>query len=364
MRYRYVFWVAMLVIASALAVACTQATPAPTPTAPPKAAEPTKPAAPAKAAEPTKVAAAQPTTAPAKKPEYPAPGKTITMIIPWAAGGPTDVGGRLLAAALEKDLGVPVQVVNKAGAGSQVGITELAKAKPDGYTIGITNLPSSITPYLDPSRNAAYGRKDLLPVANHVWDPETVGVAANSSFKTLKDLVDAAKAKPKQIKAAITGLQSDNHLALLLFQKTAGIEFAVVTMEGTAQANPALLGGHVDVSFQSTGGLAPLAKNGQARLLGMMDKKEHKFFPDVKTFEAQGYQVSYASSRGVSVPAGTPKEVVEVLSQSIKKAIDSEEMQKKMDESYMQQRYMGPDEYATYWNEFEAQTKQLLDTAK
>lgn len=288
----------------------------------------------------------------------------MTFIIPWSAGGPTDVGGRLLAGALEKELGVPVQVVNKAGAGSQVGITELAKAKPDGHTVGVTNLPSSITPYLDPSRGAAYGRKDLLPVANHVWDPETVGVAASSPYKTLKDLVEAAKAKPEGIKAAVTGLQSDNHLALLAFQKAAGIKFSVVTMEGTAQANPALLGGHVDVLFQSSGGFAPLVKSGQARLLGMMDKQESKFYPGVKTFEAQGYQVNYASSRGISVPLGTPEEIVDILSRSIKKAIESEEMQKKMDESFFLQRYMGPEEYAKYWDEFEVQTKQLMDLAK
>ncbi|HEX2924045.1 MAG TPA: tripartite tricarboxylate transporter substrate binding protein, partial [Chloroflexota bacterium] len=230
--------------------------------------------------------------------------------------------------------------------------------------VGMTNLPSSITPYLDPSRGAAYGRKDLLPVANHVWDPETVGVAANSPYKTLKDLVDAAKAKPGEIKAAITGLQSDNHLALLLFQKEAGIKFSVVTMEGTAQANPALLGGHVDVLFQSSGGFAPLVQSGQARLLGMMDKQESKFYPGVKTFEAQGYKVNYASSRGISVPTGTPKEIVNILTNATKRAMESEEMKKKMDEGFFLQRYMSPEEYATYWDQFEAQTKELMALAK
>jgi len=335
MRSRFVLLVTVALAIGLLVVGCSQAA-APAPTA----------------------AAAAP------KASFPEKGKSITLIIPWAAGGPTDVGGRLLASGLEKELGVPVQVVNKEGAGSQVGISALAKAKPDGYTIGVTNLPSSITPYLDPSRLASYGRKDLQPIANHVWDPETVGVADNSPYKTLKDLVDAAKAKPEGIKAAITGLQSDNHLALLLFQKEAGIKFSVVTMEGTAQANPALLGGHVDVLFQSSGGFAPLVKGNQARLLGMMDKQESKFYPGVKTFESQGYNVSYASSRGISVPVGTPKEVVDVIAQATKKAMESDEMKKKMDEGFFLQRYMGPEEYATYWDQFEAQTKGLMDLAK
>jgi tripartite-type tricarboxylate transporter receptor subunit TctC len=355
MRSRFVLLVTLALTIGLLVVGCSQAaTPAPT----------AAPAAP-KAGEPTKPAAAAPTTAPAAaKVNFPEKGKSITFIIPWAAGGPTDVGGRLLASGLEKELGVPVQVVNKEGAGSQVGITALAKAKPDGYTVGMTNLPSSITPYLDPSRGASYGRKDLLPIANHVWDPETVGVAADSPYKTVKDLVDAAKAKPEGIKAAITGLQSDNHLALLYFQKEAGIKFSVVTMEGTAQANPALLGGHVDVLFQSSGGFATLVQGGKARLLGMMDKQPSKFYPDVKTFESQGYKVNFSSSRGISVPAGTPKEIVDVLAKATKKAMESADMQKKMDDGFLGMQYMDPAEYATYWDQFEAQTKELMALSK
>ncbi len=352
MKNRVVLLVTIALVSGLIVAGCSQTA---------ASAPPVAPAAP-KAAEPTKPAAAAPTAA--AKVAFPEKGKSITFIIPWAAGGPTDVGGRLLASGLEKELGVPVQVVNKEGAGSQVGISALAKAKPDGYTIGVTNLPSSITPYLDPSRGATYGRKDLLPVANHVWDPVTVGVTVNSPYKTLKDLVDAAKANPGGIKAAITGLQTENHLALLLFQKQAGIKFSIVTMEGTAQANPALLGGHVDVLFQSAGGFAPLIKGNQARLLGMMDTQESKFYPGVRTFEAQGYNVNYASSRGISVPAGTPKEIVDVIAQAAKKAMDSEDMKKKLDESFFTQRYMGPEEYATYWDKFEAQTKELMSLAK
>ncbi|HEX2924047.1 MAG TPA: tripartite tricarboxylate transporter substrate-binding protein [Chloroflexota bacterium] len=143
MRSRFVLLVTVVLAIGLLVVGCSQAS-TPAPTAAPaasKAAEPTKAAAPA--AEPTKPAAATPAAA---KVNFPEKGKSITFNIPWAAGGPTDVGGRLLAGGLEKELGVPVQVVNKAGAGSQVGITELAKAKPDGYYVGMTNLPSSITP--------------------------------------------------------------------------------------------------------------------------------------------------------------------------------------------------------------------------
>lgn len=353
------FVLALVIAIIALVAAGCAGAPTTSPTVAPAASksEPTK--APA-AAAPTQ-AVAQPTAAPAtKKLDYPQAGKAITFIIPWAAGGPTDVGGRLLASALEKELKVPVQVVNKDGAGSQVGITELAQSKPDGYTVGMTNLPSSMTPYLDPSRKAAYNRSSLIPVANQVWDPETLGVTADSPYKTLDDLVKAAKANPGTIKAAITGIQSDNHLALMLLQKVAGIKFQVVTMNGSAQANPALLGGHVDVLFQSAGGFGPMVKSNQVRLLGMMDKQENRLFPGVKTLQSQGHDVVYSTSRGISVPAGTPQEIVDVLADATKKAVESAELRQKMDESFINQLYMGPKEYAAFWEQFETQTKELV----
>jgi len=353
---------ALIVSASMAITACSQAAPAAPTQAP---AAPTKAAAPATAASPAAptAAPAAPTATPAKL-NYPQKGKSVTFIVPWPAGGSSDIGARVLAPMLEKEIGTGIEIVNKGGAGSQVGITELARSKPDGYTIGLTNLPSGITPYLDPERQAAYSRKDLVQVANFVNDPEGIAVATNSPFKTLKDLVDAGKANPEGVTIGATGVQSDNHLALLLFEKLTGAKFRIVQFDGGAPALTALLGGHVDATIMTAGGYPSAFKANQIRILGIMDDQQSPFFPGVKTFKEQGYDVSYGSSRGISVPAGTPREIVRYLSDSIKKVTATNDFKAKMDEMALPVRFMDADTYTRFWDDFEKQTAPLIALSK
>jgi len=357
------------VVLVAALTACTSAAPSPAPTTPAPAAAPTKAAEPTKAPEPTKASVtSQPsaaTAAPAKKVDFPQKGKAITMIVPYAAGGSTDVGGRLLAGQLEKELGTPVEVLNKAGAAGQVGITELALSKPDGYTFGYTSFPPAIAIYLDPDRKAAYSRKDLQPLAMHVFDPAVVAVANTSPYKTMKDLIDDVKAKPETVKIATTGIQSDDHFAVLQLERTTGAKFAIVHFaDGAAPAMAAMLGGHIDVFQGNIGDVVGPVKSGQVRVLGIEDKEESKFLPGVKTAEAQGYKVYSAAPRGLSVPGGTPTEIVNILSGAIKKVMDSPEHKSKMDEAGLTLRYMDPKQYDAYWTETETQLKELLPLAK
>jgi tripartite-type tricarboxylate transporter receptor subunit TctC len=123
--------------------------------------------------------------------EYPT--RPITLQVPWVAGGATDIGARILAAITEKRMGQPIVVVNKAGAGSQVGATELAKQKPDGYYLGFVSLPALNTIILDPERKAAFDLDAFLPIINQVLDPGLIWVKVDSPYKTLKDLLDDAK---------------------------------------------------------------------------------------------------------------------------------------------------------------------------
>ncbi|HEX2922687.1 MAG TPA: tripartite tricarboxylate transporter substrate binding protein, partial [Chloroflexota bacterium] len=276
--------VAMVLGITVFATGCSQSAPAAASTKAP-AAEPTKAAA--AAAQPTP-ASAQPTAAPAspaKKVDFPTKGKTVTLLVPYAAGGPSDVMARLMAPTLQEILGTVVEVVDKPGASSQVGITELAKSKPDGYTIGQMNLPSGLTVYMDPDRKAAYGRKDLMSLAVVTRAPETILVKADSPYKTLKELVDAAKANPGKVSLGATGHMGTPHLAALQFAKLAGVQFGVVQFDGSAPAITALQGGHVDCVV---GNVDPpyisAVKGGNARSLGVMDTKENSYLPGVKTF--------------------------------------------------------------------------------
>lgn len=350
-----------LVAAGLLLAGCSQAAPAPTQA--PKAAEPAKVAAPA--SQPT-VSPAAPTAAPAaEKVDYPAKGKTITLLVHWAAGGSSDVGARLLAAGMEKELGTKIEVVIKAGAGGQVGYTALTQAKPDGYTFGSTNYPSAVVSYLDPERKATYSRKDFQLLGLHVVDPGVVAVRKDSPFKTLKDVIDAAKANPKKVTITTTGIQSDEHFALLQLQKLTGAQFAFVHFaEGSAPAITAVLGGKVDAFCGNVGDLLAQYKSGEMRILGVMDKEQSPFYPDVKTFAAQGYNLESSSSRGFSAPGGTPKGIVDILSGAMQKTIASDDHKKKMAEMGLTLRYMNPDQYNAYWTEYENMIKDLLPLTK
>ena len=159
---------------------------------------------------------------------FPQKGKTIQMLVGYAAGGSSDAGARILASGLEKVLGTSVLVVNKPGASAQIALTALSQAKPDGYTIGNTNLIGAVVTTIDPSRKATYTRKSFEPLALHVVDPGLFAVKADSQFKTLKEVIEAARANPKKIRVCTTGIQSDEAFAILKLQKLTGVQFSMV----------------------------------------------------------------------------------------------------------------------------------------
>jgi tripartite-type tricarboxylate transporter receptor subunit TctC len=354
-------WLAVMAV-GLLVLACAEPAAEPAPAAPAApAAQPTPaapatqptPAAPAPAATPG-VAGAQATPAPAARgtayPERP-----ITVIVPWNAGGSTDIGARVLAVPMERILGAPNTIVNRGGAGSQIGVTELANARPDGYTIGWTNLPSSMSPYLDPARGADYGRDDLVQVANVIADPEVFVVTTGSQYQTLEDVIEDARARPGQVSVSFTGIGSDNHLALLMFEDLADVEFNKVNFDGGAPAMTALLGGHVDINFQTVGNYPTHVAAGSVRFLGIAHDERLPFpqISDVPTLRELGYDLVFASSRGISVPRGTPQEVIDILADAVREAMEDPQVQRTFADSLLTTRFMGPEEYTQYWDEFE-----------
>ena len=291
--------------------------------------------------------------------DYPQKGKSIQMLVGNAAGGPTDLGARIMAAGLEKELGVPVVVVNKPGANGQIQLTQVASSKPDGYTFGTVNFPVTITGYLDPKRKATYNRKSFEPLALHVNDPNIFAVLSKSPYKTVKDLVEAAKAKPKTVTVS-SGMRNDEQIGIVQLQKLTGAEFAQVSFtQGTAPSVVALLGGKIEVHCGHAADVLGHVKSGDVRVLGVMDDEESPFLPGVKTFEAQGYKVYSASSRGYLMPAGTPKEIVNTLSAAIKKVMATEEHKKKMAEMGLTLRYMDSAQLGKFWDDTEKMVKEL-----
>jgi tripartite-type tricarboxylate transporter receptor subunit TctC len=303
-------------------------------------------------------------SSPAPAAEYPQKGKAIQLMVHWAAGGSSDAGARILASGLEKELGTSILVVNKPGAGGQIGYTALSQARPDGYTIGSTNFPSAVSSYLDTDRKAVYNRKSFQLLALHVVDPGLFAVKADSPFKSLKDVFDAAKAAPKKIRVTTTGIQADEHFATLQLEKMTGVQFARVHLTGAAPSITAVLGGKIEIYCGNEGDLMAQVQSGAMRILGIMDKGASPFYPGVKTFEEQGYKIYFGSSRGFAAPSGTPKEIVDILSRAIKNVAATDDHKKKMAQMGLTLRYMDPEQYLKYWDEYEAMLKELMPLVK
>ena len=284
------------------------------------------------------------------------PTRPVQLMIAYPAGGSTDVAARIVASIAEKRLGQPIVVVNRGGAGGQVGWTDMARARPDGYYIGFINLPGLNTVILDPERKAIFKEDAFLPVINQVLDPGIIWVKADSPYKTLKDLLEAAKKNPNKISAATTGILSDDHLAILMAEEAfPGAAFRIVHLEGGAAQMTAILGNHVDVAFDNVGSVYRRVRTGEVRALAVMDPKRSPFLPDVPTTPELGYKTVISNStRGIAVPKGTPAPVVKHLEEVFKAAMDDPEHVKKMEEAGLQLRIMVGEEYRKYYRDLHA----------
>lgn len=298
----------------------------------------------------------------AQIPQFPIKGASISWIVPFAAGISPDIGVRLLAPLIEKELGALIEVINKAGANGQLGYTDLVRAKPNGHTISLIVLPGIATIYLDPNRKAVFNRKSFIPIANHVLDPSLWVVLSSSPYKTVKDLVDAALAKPNTITVSDGGILGDDHLSILHLQRLTGAKFAITHMhEGRV---PALLGGHTVAYVGKTASILSQIKSGEVRVIGVTSKDAHPFVPGVKPMIAQGYNYTSYAARGYALPAGTPKEIVDIWASAMKKAMADPEHISKMEKQGLRVHFMGPSEYADFWDDLEPNVKKLMEMAK
>ena len=294
------------------------------------------------------------------------PNKPVQLMVAYPAGGSTDIAARIVASIAEKALGQPVVVVNKGGAGGQVGWTEFVRQRPDGYYIGFINLPATNTVILDPDRKAIFTEKDFTPIINQVLDPGVIWVRADSPYKTVQDLIDAAKKAPNTIRAATTGILSDDHLAILMTEEAApGAVFRLVHLEGGAAQFKEIMAGNIDVAFDNVGSITTRVKSGEVRALAVMDDVRSKFLPDVPTMKELGYPtVMSNSTRGIAGPKGMPEPVVAKLRDVLKKAMEDPEHVSKLESQGLAIKIMVGEEYAKYFAEAHARAKKYTDWAK
>jgi tripartite-type tricarboxylate transporter receptor subunit TctC len=256
----------------------------------------------------------------AQEPPFPRKGPIeITVLFP--AGSSADVTARLLADGMSKQLGTNVIVLNRPGAGGALGYRYVAGQKPDGYSL-VWNSNSISTTYY--SGTLAFNYQAFDPVARVLVETPVVGVRGDAKWKTLAELVADAKARPKAITIANSGTGSHTHISAVALAKSAGIEVLDVPF-GAAQVITSLLGGQVDVVVQLPAALAEHVKARKVQLLAALTANRDPAFPDVPTAREQGYDVALEAWRGIAVPKGTPKAVVDALETAIRKTVESPE---------------------------------------
>jgi len=303
-------------------------------------------------------------TGPSMAADFPA--RPVQLMVAYPAGGSTDVAARIVAAIAEKQLGQTIVVVNRGGAGGQVGWTDMSRARPDGYYMGFINLPALNTVILDPERKAAFKADAFVPLINQVLDPGIIWIKADSPYKSLKDLLEAAKRAPNKISAATTGILSDDHLAILMAEEAyPGAIFRIVHLEGGAAQLTAILGGHIDVAFDNVGSVYRRVRTGELRALAVMDTRRSSFLPEVPTTPELGFPTVISNStRGIAVPKGTPAPIIKKLEQVFKKAMEDPEHVKKMEEAGLALKIMVGEEYAKYYRELHAKAAKYTEWAR
>jgi tripartite-type tricarboxylate transporter receptor subunit TctC len=288
------------------------------------------------------------------------PERGLTLIVPYGAGGGTDITARLLARDLEPVLGKPVTVENRAGGGGWVGWGALAAARPDGYTIGYLNVPSMYAGYLDPRVSRKERLESFTPIMNHVIDYNVWTVKSDSPFKTLKDVIEAAKKDPEKITISAFGNGGDDHLAILSIQSETKTKFNIVHFKSTAEGKTAALGNHIQVLAANISEVAQEVKAGQLRVLGVMSPERSPFLPDAPTFKSLGYNQVWSVSRGIAAPAGLPPDVSAKLIAALEKVIGSKEHQEKAVKLSLQPLVIRGDAYRKFLKDNEIATKKLM----
>jgi len=259
------------------------------------------------------------------------PSKNITFVVPYAAGGSADQRSRQIAQKLGPMLGKSIIIDNKPGAGGNIGTEVVARAIPDGHTIGMGNFaPLSVNQTLFKKLNFD-PQKDVLPVVLIERGPLTLMVNTKSPFKSVKDIVAAAKAKPGVLTAANGGIGGSHHLSAELFKQAAGIDMISVAYKGGAPAATDLMAGTVDMMFEQMYAAMPSLAGGKARALAVTSKTRVPTLPDVPTFAEAGVPgVEVLNWQGVIVPKGTPPAIIAKLNDAINKVLKDPDMREKI----------------------------------
>ena len=276
------------------------------------------------------------------------PNRTIRMIVPFGAGGPTDVFTRALGEELRKALGQPIVMESRPGAGTIIGTTEAARSAPDGYTLLMISATQTTVETLNPNKPYRLMR-DFVPVAAVMNSELVLVVPQRSPVNTLKELITLARAKPGTLNYGSSGPGSNYHMAGELVKNLAGLDIVHIPYKGSTGARADIISGQIDMMFDSVPTMAATIEDGRVKALGTSGKVRSPILPNVPTIAEAGIPEYNATIWiGVMVPAGTPKPIVELLNREINKILARPDIKESWQRQGAHTMIMTPDEFGAY----------------
>lgn len=302
-------------------------------------------AAPATAAAQTTAPTAAPAVAKTAAPAYPT--QPLTMMVGWSAGSASDRGARALAESTQKYFGQSIVVQDMPGAGGQLAVSDVARAKPDGTKILFTAFGILTQPHMGEVTYKPL--EDFIPIAQIGAYFGILVVAKDSPYKTMKDFIEFARANPGKIRWGTSGVGSQPYLAGRLLEEKAGVKMTTVPFNSGAEGIAAVVGGNVDAAIGSPSEAAPQIQSGTVRALGMTATERDKGLPNVPTMKEQGYDVVLLGWWAIAAPKGTPDYIVEGLHKAFKSGLESEPYMGVMAKMLFQIPYLGPKDTMETW---------------
>lgn len=273
--------------------------------------------------------------------EYPE--RAVTVIAPHPVGGDTDQVARAITEAARMDFPKGIVVVNRAGGGGTIGIGEVVRARPDGYTLGSAPIAPLVvgpqrvqTPYKTAN--------DYQPIIRMVKSAYTIAVQKDRPWKNFQELLAYSQANPGKVRIGMAGEGTISHLAIIRLLRLAKVDMTVIPFTGGTESVTALLGGHIDVNSQATSEIIAHVQAGNVRLLASMDDKRSPSFPNLPTLKEFGFDVTSIIDHSIIGPKGLSPAVVSALHEIFKRALNDPVFRKTMEQRYYAIAYEGPED--------------------
>jgi len=285
------------------------------------------------------------------------PNKQIELIVPYSAGGGTDLVARAFADVAKNHSPQPFGVVNKTGGAGAIGLSEISKARPNGYKIGIGTVELTMLPHMG---MASFTADEFTPIARLNAEPSAISVLAESPWQTYEEFIEYAKANPGKVRIGNSGTGAIWHIAAAALGERTGAQFNHVPYDGANPAVTALLGGHIEAVTVSPPEVIAHVKAGKIRILAVMSEERQQLFPDVPTLKEKGVDLSVATWRGIAGPKGLPEDIQKVLRDISKKTAEDPAFKEALAKMNATWAYLDGPEYKAVIDKDNAFFKEIM----